>query len=176
MKPLISFVGDPVSYLRRIFAYRLELVDGPYPVKLLTPHNRAFPLNFEGYISTIYAQEPPQKDECPVMSLTLDLVSNGTIRSMVGIFKRNMSRMTVDFACIIDPDEEGEPSCVLGLWRMDHLVSEEYPHLPDRYDEGDGGVDKADTMRSSVILKRLSESLAIQDSLLQAVIETSESL
>lgn len=87
-----------------------------------------------------------------------------------------MHRMTVDFACIIDPEEEGEPSCVLGLWRMDHLVGEEYPDLPDRYDEGDGDVDKADTKRSSVILKRLSETLSMQDSLLQAVIETSESL
>lgn len=145
-----------------------EVVDGPLPVRLLAPHNRAFPLNFECLMSTTYAQEPPTKDQSPAMCLTLDLVSNGTIRSMVGIFKRNMHRITVDFACIIDPDEDDEPSCILGLWRMDHLVGDDYPHLPDRYDTGDGDVDRMDSIRSSVIMKRLSESFPLQKSTQQA--------
>lgn len=85
--------------------------------------------------------------------------------------------MTVDFACIIDPDEDGEPSCVLGLWRMDHLEADHYPELPDRYDNGDGEMEKADSIRGSIIVKRLSEAFSSKESsLFLAVVETSESL
>jgi hypothetical protein len=77
---------------------------------------------------------------------------------MVGIFKRNMHRMVVDFACIIDPEEEDEPSCILGLWRMDHMLSDDYPELPHRRDTGEGDGNHIDSIRGSLIAKRRSQS------------------
>ncbi|KAG7352460.1 DUF1336 domain containing protein [Nitzschia inconspicua] len=172
---LKRFLKGDDKYKIKCFKVMPELVNGPLAVKLLAPHNRAFPLNFQGFTSTTYAQEAPTKDQCPAMSLTVDLISNSTIRSMVGIFKRNMHRMTVDFACIIDPGEEDGPTCVLGLWRMDHLVDGDFPDLPDRYDEGGGNPEKTDSIRGNLIIKRLSEACSTQESLLQTVVESSES-
>jgi hypothetical protein len=101
-------------------------------------------------------------------------MSNSTIRGLVGIFKRNMHRMTVDFACIIDPNEENEPTCILGLWRMDHLVMESFPPLADRCIAESNDLagddidliragDHLDSIRGSILVNRLSQSFAMKD-------------
>jgi hypothetical protein len=63
------------------------------------------------------------------MCLTLDLVSNALIRRFVGIFKRNLRGVVVDFACIVE--SEDKRSCIFGLWKMNHLIEDDNPDLPD---------------------------------------------
>jgi hypothetical protein len=74
------------------------------------------------------------------------------MRGFVGIFKRNMHRLQVDFACIIDPGD-GEPSAVIGLWRMDKLLFDDQPELPDRYATTGTPAEDADTIRASILVE-----------------------
>ena len=168
---LLMFLDD--THLSTLSVLCSELVDGPFAVKMLAPKNREFPLEFGDIMKTSYSQVEATETQCPAMSLTLDLMSNSTIRGLVGIFKRNMNRITVDFACIIDPNEENEPTCILGLWRMDHLVAESFPPLADRciaesnaLAEDDVDLvragDHLDSIRGSMLVKRLSQSIAMQ--------------
>ena len=125
------------------------------------------------FMSTTYSSTPATAEHCPTMCLTLDLISNATIRGLVGIFKRNMHRMTVDFACIICSGDENDPSAILGLWRMDHLVGEEYPLLPDRYSEEDKDPEKADSIRGSLLIQRMSQSqVQLQETMIEVMAET----
>jgi hypothetical protein len=136
----------------------LELVVGPAAVKMMAPRNREFCLEMSPFMLTTYQQEAPTGSMCPAMSLTLDLVTNSTMRGLVGIFKRNMSYMTVDFACVIDAKEEDGATCVVGLWRMDRLVVEEYPFLPDRFATSGVSNETIDTIRGSLLVKSWVEA------------------
>lgn len=111
---------------------------------------------------TSYNHEVPTKAACPAMSLTLDLLTNSTMRGLVGIFKRNMSNMTVDFACIIDGKEDDKATCVLGLWRMDHINVEDCPFLPDRFATSGVSAESIDSIRGSLLVKKWRESFALR--------------
>ncbi|KAL3903070.1 MAG: hypothetical protein SGILL_010588, partial [Bacillariaceae sp.] len=170
---LKRFLKGDEEYKTKRFKIMPELVDGPLPVRLLAPQNTEFPLDFQGFMSTSYTREPATDEHCPTMCLTLDLISNATIRGLVGIFKRNMHRMTVDFACVISSGDEEEPSAILGLWRMDHLEAEHYPHLPDRYSAEDDDPEKADSIRGSLLIKRVSQSQSqLQQTMIEVIAET----
>jgi hypothetical protein len=108
-------------------------------------------------MTTTYQQDPPSDTQCPVMSVTLDLVTNATIRGFVGIFKRNMHRMVVDFACIIDPGND-EPSAVVGLWRMNKLQFDSMPELPDRYTCYGTPNQDVDSIRANVLVEKIDVS------------------
>jgi hypothetical protein len=131
----------------------IELVNGPTAIKMLAPRNKEFCLEMPPFMLTAYQQEAPSEAKCPAMSLTLDLVSNSTIRGLVGIFKRNMMNMTVDFACILDGGEEDGCTCVLGLWRMDHVDVEDYPLLPDRF--SGASEESIDSLRGTLLVKEV---------------------
>jgi hypothetical protein len=134
---------------------------------MLAPKNTAFPLELGSLMTTTYNKLPPKDNLCPVMSVTLDLITNSTIRGFVGIFRRNMPFMTVDFACIIDPGND-EPSCVLGLWRKYHINPEDNPILPDRYAEDPALVD---SIRGDILMKRMSATVtSIREAVLQVEI------
>jgi hypothetical protein len=155
---IFNSFGNKIALIIGFPIISLELVVGPTAVKMMAPRNKEFCLELPPLMLTSYHQEVPTKAHCPVMSLTLDLVTNGTMRGLVGIFKRNMSTMTVDFGCIIDGKEEDGASCVLGLWRMDHLVLEDYPILPDRFAAPGVSADLVDSIRGSLLVKKWSES------------------
>jgi hypothetical protein len=152
----------PLLYYTFFQNVALELVIGPTAVKMLAPRNKEFCLELPPFMSTFYQQEAPTDTSCPVISLTLDLVTNSTMRGLVGIFRRNMSSMTVDFACIVDGKEEDGATCVLGLWRMDHLVVEDYPALPDRFATSGASDETIDSIRGSLLVKKWTESFVLR--------------
>jgi hypothetical protein len=170
---LKRFLKGDEQYKIKCFKIMPELVAGPLPVRLLAPHNTEFPLDFQGFISTTYAKEPATNRHCPVMCLTLDLISNPTMRGFVGIFKRNMKHMTVDFACVLHSGEDDDPSGILGLWRMDHLLAEDYPRLPDRYSLEEEDSVNADSIRGSLLMKRMSQTQTqLSANMIEVVAET----
>lgn len=165
VKAMKRFLSGDDAYRKRAFKVMPELVEGPAAVRMLAPRNKDFPLEMGAFMTTVYQQEPPTGTQSAVMSLTLDLVTNNTIRGLVGIFKRNMHRMTVDFACIIDPDKDDkeEPSAVLGLWRMDHVNFEDTPELPDRFATQGATNDARESIRASMLVSQCGDAMKIKE-------------
>ena len=68
--------------------------------------------------------------------------------------------MVVDFACVIDAGED-EPSAVIGLWRMNKLIFDDQPELPDRYANGGTPVEDADSVRASILVEECKMSSVV---------------
>ncbi len=128
-------VGDD-DYRRDRLKIIPELVEAPYPIRMIASKNKELQIHSTGWLETNYYSHC---DECPIWEMNVDCMGNSAIRGMASLVRRYLSGMKADFALVIShPDELG---AVLGLWRFDHLDVNQYPTLPDRYEGTDESVD-----------------------------------
>jgi hypothetical protein len=120
----------------------MSVVEAPRVVKMLAPPKREKVVHNE-YISVAWKthnQETTKSGRklCSVLEATLDCVSKRAIRSMAGIVKNHLVRLSLDVAAVITKPEgqlEEEPHACIGLWRFNHIDVTTAPTLPDRYEE-----------------------------------------
>jgi hypothetical protein len=161
--------GDD-AYRKTRLKIVLEIVQAPYPVRLLAPKNAEIPVFREGFIDTLHhppSYEPHNTDDCPIWEVTFDFMGNSAIRGMGSIVKRYLSSMSVDFGLVISKPEaqtEEEPEAVLGLWRFDHIDLTQYPGLPNRYETAGSTAESRDVARASLLLEEASKHLLVEAS------------
>ena len=71
----------------------------------------------------------------PCLEVELDIVSNGTLRSISSMLRRYIKGISLDLAIIVDkptPESPDEPSACLGLWRFHHIDVDSCPPMPQR--------------------------------------------
>jgi hypothetical protein len=158
--------GDD-AYRKERLKIVLEFVQAPYPVKLLAPKGAEIPVFRPGLVDTVYhpPSHEPILDECPVWEVTLDFLGNSAIRGMASIVKRYLSSMSVDFGLVLSKPQgqtEDEPEAVLGLWRFDKIVVDQYPTLPSRFEAAGATEESRDAARANVLLKEASKSMLVE--------------
>ena len=140
------------------------VVDGPLAVKLLAPPKKLLQIPGSLLPVTWYKFDggtaSDGRKQCPALEAQMDCVGKRAIRTLVGILKRNLHRLSVDVAVMSANQEETEPKACLGMWRFDYIDIQQCPQFPDRYaEEADSGLD-ADTIRASKILHLSMAELA----------------
>jgi hypothetical protein len=129
-----------------------EIVEAPYPVRMMAPKGSDLNVQRDGLVETSYFQYERVGKYAPILEVTVDLLSNSAIRGMASLLKRYLNWMSIDIAAVISKPEgqtEDEPEACLGLFRMDHIDISNYGPLPDRY-ATEGASDKSiDTIRVS---------------------------
>ena len=140
VKALKRFLNGDTEYRNERLKVIPSIVDGPLAVKVLAPPKKEMLLNcaFLPVSWRQYASETTSKGRklCPALEVTLDCLSNRAMRSMAGIVKRNLQRLSIDMAAVIGKpitQEEDEPQACLGLWRLDHVDIASCPQFPHRF-------------------------------------------
>ena len=130
------------------------LVDGPMAVRILAPpkkecliHGSVVPLSWYKHDVETCPTTNGGKTLCPVVVVAIDCVSSRAIRSMAGIIKKYMVRLTCDVALVVGPPEDiarrgqaehdDEPQACLGLFRFEHIDIESCPEFPILVKQGD---------------------------------------
>jgi hypothetical protein len=155
------FLNSDDAYRKARLKLMPELVEAPYPVRLMAPKGKELVVHRPGLIDTIYYAHDVAGDLCPTWEVTLDLMGTPAIRGMATIVKRYLKSMSVDFAAIISKPEgqkEDEPEACLGLWRMNHLDLAQAADLPDRF-AAEGCCDETiHAIRASILIESANEA------------------
>lgn len=148
VKALKRFLAGDDDYRRNRLKIIPELVEAPYPIRLLCSKDAELQIHSDGWLETTYYSHC---DGCPTWEVNVDCMGNSAIRGMALLIKRYLVGIKADFALVIShPDEVG---AVLGMWRFDHLNVNQYPTLPDRYEGLDESVD---VVRANQLVKEAS--------------------
>ena len=143
------FLAGDDDYRRNRLKIIPELVEAPYPIRLICSKDAELQIHSDGWLETSYHSHCA---DCPIWEVNVDCMGNSAIRGMASLIKRYMVGIKADFALVIShPDDE--VGAVLGLWRFDHLNVSQYPTLPDRYEGLDESVDVA---RANHLVKEAS--------------------
>ena len=117
-----------------------SVVEGPLAVKVLAPPKREIvvsccilAVSWRKYEAEIDPKSGRQL--APILEIELDCMSNRAMRAMAGIVKRNLERLSIDVAVVVqkpDGQVEDEPQACLAMWRFNHIDVSTCPIFPDR--------------------------------------------
>jgi hypothetical protein len=142
------------------------VVDGPYPIKVLSPPKKEVTINCALLPTKWHQHEGETRTDgrylYPCLELELDLMATKVMRGFASLVKRYLSKMLVDVAVTIDkPDlqQEEELSACIGMWRFDKVDISHCPNLPNRL-SGRSSV-QADTIRASILMQQTELDLQV---------------
>jgi hypothetical protein len=142
------------------------VVDGPYPIKILSPPKKEVTINCALLPTKWHQHEGETRTDgrylYPCLELELDLMATKVMRGFASLVKRYLSKMLVDVAVTIDkPDlqQEEELSACIGMWRFDKVDISHCPNLPNRL-SGRSSV-QADTIRASILMQQTELDLQV---------------
>ncbi|KAL7561739.1 hypothetical protein ACA910_010950 [Epithemia clementina (nom. ined.)] len=145
VRALKRFLSGSDDYRNQRLKMIPSIVDGPLAVKVLAPpkkerviHGSVVPISW--FMHDTEVSPTTGKTMQPVVVVAMDCVSGRAIRSMAGIIKKYMVKLTLDLALVItSPDsdaknknklEDDEPHACLGLFRFEHIDVEACPEFP----------------------------------------------
>lgn len=116
------------------------VVDGPLAIRLIKPapievsvHGHRHPCNWENVPKSI--DQTTGKVNHAVVECDIDLLADKSIRKVINIIRPHLKSITIDVAVIISKpwsSEVPEPSCCLGLWRIDSVDFEKGAIVPEK--------------------------------------------
>lgn len=95
---------------------------------------------------------------CPALEVEFDCLFKPAVRTVTGIAKRNLKRISLDTAFLIGKPEhatEEEPEACLGMFRLNHIDAVSCPMFPDRVEmEANVTGSDPDIMRAGMVSMR----------------------
>jgi len=148
---LFNFIIGSDEYRNRRISLMSHLVDGPMPIRMLSPPAGQEMLVAQEHrgISTKWTEHPEQKNLKPCLELEVDLVSSKPLRTLSLLCKRYVKTVQLDLAIILSDnatngpytpvhgkrEAEQEAKACIGYWRFDYLDIDACPCLPERKKE-----------------------------------------
>ena len=168
VRALKDFLAKNDDYRNERFKFIPAVVEGPMAVKILAPpkkerviHGQVISLDWKKYDKEVdpVSGQPLQ----PLISVTVDCVSNSAIRKMANIVKKYLASLTLDLALVIsappncvNSDADEHKAC-LGLFRFEKVDVSSCPNFPTDESDQSKGDEKwssemeADLLRASVL-------------------------
>ena len=113
---------------------------GPLAIRLIKPP--PIEVNIHGHRHPVKYHEAPQsidpttgKIKHRLIECDIDLLSEKTVRKIINIIRPHLASITIDCAFIISKPEGSdieEPSCCVGLWRIDKVDFERAALFPEK--------------------------------------------
>ena len=154
------FLNGSDEYRRARLKIMPEILEAAYAIRLMAPKGREITLDKEDFLPTTYRTHDVAGKQCPIMEVTLDLMTNSTMRGMAALVKRYIGGISIDNALVIstpDDQNEKEPEACLGLFRMNHLDVDTCPSLPDRFETEGCSMATVDSIRASLLTKSAAQ-------------------
>ena len=142
IKAFKRFLNGTDEYRNERFKVIPSLADGPLPMRILAPAKKERLLHGDS-VTLTWVKHNREEDGGtgqvlePFMECQVDCLSNPSLRSAAGMFKKYLPKLVMDGAACIGPTQESsepEPEACLAMWRWNHIDLKTCPPFPSRFE------------------------------------------